>query len=132
MTRGFNLRQLETWDTDCEYYMQESLKGHADFFKQQVNSGEAQLWEVDNGETYFITRTERDNDNKKVLVICCYEGREVLKVYDLIQESCIRLGFSAIRFHTSRRGMIRFGFSRGFKILEQRSDETVLIKNLFH
>lgn len=129
--RDFNLK-LINWNDDIPNLMVESLQGHAEHFKDEVNRGIAQLWEVDNGETYFISRTERDNQNRKQFVVCCYEGQEIRAVYKLIEKSCINLGYSSIRFHTHRKGMERFGQYHGFKLLVDRGFEKVFIKNLHH
>jgi len=132
MTRETLLKNLSRWDSDCEYHMMDSLQGHAEFFKDEVNSGISKLWEVDNGEAYFITRTEHDTNGKKVLVVCCYEGRDIRKVYKLIETSSIKLGYFAIRFHTKKKGMARFAKWHDFVLLEDRNYEKVFIKYLQH
>ena len=126
----YEIKLLPAWDSDVEYYMQESLQGANVFFEKQVNSGLAQLWQVDHGDTYFITRIEKDKFGRRILVVCCFEGCDIQPLYQLIERVFFELGAVAVRYHTRRKGMIRLGLRHGFQLLEKRDTETVMIKYL--
>lgn len=127
MDNVLKIRRID-WFDDLFEQMSESLKGDGELLKQEVLDGTAQLWQL--GQlTYMITREEYI-DGKRILVVCAYEGRDIVKASKALIIQCIRQGYHAIRYHTSRAGMIKLGKQLGFTVYEVREHETVMHKIL--
>lgn len=92
-----------------------AIGGYDETFREQVEQGIAYLWRVNDGESYAITRLEKDEKaGGPVLVICCYEGRDVGAFARQMIEAARALGFKGVRAHVSRPGMYRIGKRLGF------------------
>ncbi len=103
------------WLDNATAGLSHALRGDLPLLKQQVNSGIAQLWEInsDQGKSWMISRAEKSGDQKE-LVICCYEGCDLKALSHLIYNSAERQGFDSIRFHTQRKGLNRLIVDLGF------------------
>lgn len=82
------------------------LEGTLDaLLEQDVAAGLAQVWELDAGSSYAITRLERGGLNE--LVICAYRGRDAEGFLELCLQGARAQGVRSIRFHTRRPGLAR-------------------------
>lgn len=116
------------WNKNIPLIMYESMRGYN--FEDEVKNGIAQLWQVEN-EAHIITRIEIEKDTNVItLVVCCFEGVNIVETSKQLIKQAKESGVHFLRYHTHRKGMIKWGEQLGFKIIECRENETVLIKNL--
>jgi hypothetical protein len=55
-----------------------ALGGYDDFFRQEIEQGIAELWKINYGESYCVSRLEYDEYKQKtILVLCCYQGKNI-------------------------------------------------------
>ena len=119
-----------SWFDDLLVVMRRSLMGDGEILKRQVKNGIARLWKESNTETYMITRAERV-DGVNVLVVCCYEGKNVTAAVINIIAMAKGMGCQAIRYHTKHRGLKRLVADKyGFECIEKRKTESVYLLNL--
>lgn len=112
------------WTREAEQGLGETLRGDADLLRQQVNDGIAELWRIEN-HSWMITRVEDLPGRKPELVVCCYKGKDLRTVGDLILTQANRQDFGSIRFHTRRKGLNRLLHKFEFDYLE-----TIYLKTL--
>lgn len=96
-------------------YLTKSLSGDDQVLRQQCDAGIAQCWRLQGGQAYMLTRSE-----KKELVVCCFEGKNLGEVISGVIFAAKRCGFTSIRFHTKRPAIL--------KLLKQ---EFSLVENIY-
>ena len=82
--------------------MEKSLGSDAALLQEDVEKEYAELWEVNGGDAYMITRIDRDH-----LVVCCFEGKGVNNVIPHLIASAKQMKLKAVRFHTERLALAR-------------------------
>ncbi len=118
MTKSnMKIQKITHWTLQAEQGLGETLNDDAELLKQQVNSGIAELWCIDN-ESWMITRVEDLPGRKPELVVCCYKGKDLNQVGDLILAQSKKQDFGSIRFHTKRKGLNRLLSKFNFQFLE--------------
>lgn len=127
MDNVLNIERIN-WNDDIPVYLENAMKAQDDYFEREVLAGRCQLYRL-GVATYMITREEYIND-LRVLVVCCYEGRDIIKASRALIIQCRLQNFDGIRYHTSRPGMIRWGLQLGFVPIETNDDETIMYKQL--
>jgi len=86
----------------------ETLDGYAEFFKTEIANDTCELWEIDNGKSFAITRLENDEfKHNKVLVVCCYKGENLNEFVEHITAIADKNKW-LIRFHTKRPALVRW------------------------
>jgi hypothetical protein len=97
-----------------------ALDGCEEFYQYQIEQGIAVLWEINQGESYAITRDEFDHKNNgHVLVLCVYEGQKVVEFLENLTASARHSGrYIGIRAHSKRRGFERIAASLGWQSTE--------------
>lgn len=90
-----------------------AFDGFAGYFKSAIESGECELWSIDNGTSYCITRMELHPVT--TLVFCCYAGSRIRRFARYASDLCERNNW-AIRVHTKDARLAKlyqkhFGFS---------------------
>lgn len=71
------------WSVDAEKGLSNALPGDAlSYVRDEVHAGEAALWSVNNGDTFFVVRIEN-----RELVIVAIEGKNFVEV---AREICLR------------------------------------------
>lgn len=113
------IARLPVWTEAAERGLSIAAAGTADFYREEVNAGRAELWQ--DGETYFVTRTEREGWSGRVeCVVCLFEGRDLLHLGRAIIAAARRAGCDSIRFHTRRPALGAWmGKAFGFEELER-------------
>jgi hypothetical protein len=76
----------------------------AAFIKNEIQQGVAELFKV--GNAFFVTRIERSNKNKE-LVIIALAGSGLVASSVHIFNAAKLAGCKSIRFHTKRRGLAK-------------------------
>ncbi|AMO56627.1 hypothetical protein GZ77_03525 [Endozoicomonas montiporae] len=87
-------------------------------FRREIETGQAELWKVNGGRLWLITRIENGE-----LVVCCAAGRGLVSACVYLLAAAKKQGLKSIRFHTFKPAFARFikqTFS-GFQKVEQRS-----------
>ena len=69
-----------------------------------LRSGGAELFSINGGESMAITRYESD---VRELIVCFYEGRDVLKFGKMMFKVARKNGAETLRYHTRRCGLAR-------------------------
>lgn len=104
-----------TWSDQAAEGLSKTLRDDEDFLADQINTGIAQLWEIDTdrGKSWMITRVEQDSTQTE-LVICCFQGCDLKHVTKHIYQCAEKQGFDSIRYHTQRAGLNRLVIDLGF------------------
>jgi len=86
----------------------ETLDGYNEYFRQAIDDKECELWDINNGESFCITRLEYDSDKQyTVLVVCCYKGKNLKPFVDHITAIADKKNWY-IRYHTKRASLVRW------------------------
>lgn len=85
---------------EVEKTLEPAFLADADFIKDQIKSGVAELFKVK--RAFFVTRLE-----EKELVIVALAGENVALASQVIFDAAKRVGCQSIRFHTKRDGLAR-------------------------
>lgn len=109
--------EQKAWSEKAKQGLDETLHDCTDLLREQVDTGVAQLWHIGD-HSWMITRVERFPDRKPELVVCCYKGRDLNTVTQIIMASAINQGFGSIRYHTRRKGLNRLVSNLGFEYME--------------
>ena len=92
----------------------ETLDGYAEYFKAAIKYKECELWSINGGESYCITRLEVDKiKNRTTVAVCCYKGKNLEAFVNHLISICDANGFY-IRFHTVHKSLTRW-MQRKFK-----------------
>lgn len=108
--------QQHAWSEEAKQGLGETLRDCEGLLHEQVNAGVAQLWLIDD-HSWMITRLEQWPD-KKELVVCCYKGKYLNAVTQMIMDSAKRQGIDSIRYHTQRPALNRLVSDLGFEYME--------------
>ena len=100
-----SITQLTHWRPEATVGLQETLRDDLPTLQAQVNKGIARLWSItsDNGVSWMVTRVERPVDRLPELVICCYQGGDLVAVSERIISAAKQQGFGSLRYHTERQ-----------------------------
>jgi len=91
-----------------EQGLDETLDGYNDYFRQAIKHGDCELWDINNGDSFCITRMETDTDKgRTILVVCCYKGKDLNEFTNHLTATCDANNWF-LRFHTKRRGLVRW------------------------
>lgn len=95
------------WCGELHLGVANCLRGNdACYFREAIRSGECEAWRINGGAAYMITRVETEA-GKRVLVVCCFEGRDLKEAAIFIRNFGRENGFDHIRFHTEHKGLHR-------------------------
>ena len=98
--------QQSKWSQEAETGLSIALDGETDFFKHQINTHQAQLYKI--GEkTWCILRTEFEA-HKKILVLCCLQGKNGIELCRHLICLAKTQGFDEMRIHSKRPGIGRW------------------------
>ena len=70
---------------------------------RDVDAGTCELWRVDD-HSYLVTNVDLSS---RELIVCCYAGRDVLAIADVLYRIARKQGLEAIRFFTKRPALAR-------------------------
>ena len=110
--------QAVAWSALAEQGLGDTLDSDRDEIKHDVDTGAATLWRINNGESWTVTRVERDFQDHKELVLVCGCGSKMLACIEDLKKQCKITGIRTMRLHSSRPGMGRFLTPVGFSYLE--------------
>jgi len=96
------IEKLTEFTDDAILVLSDAMGNYQDGYRIEVETGIAELWCINFGESYCITRLERDG-NLIVLVMCCYGGSTYTKnlcaFCDHVIEICEKNNW-VVRLHT--------------------------------
>ena len=119
-----NIVKLERWSEAAEQGLGETLRDDTELLKQQVNNGIAELWRIEQ-HSWMITRVDALPGRAPELVVCCYKGKHLNTVGELIVAQATQQRFGSIRFHTNRKGLNRLLSQFDFDYLETVYQKTL-------
>lgn len=70
---------------------------------RDVDAGTCELWCV-NDASYLVTNVDTSS---RELIVCCYAGRDVLAIADVLYRIARDQGLQAVRFFTKRPALAR-------------------------
>lgn len=71
---------------------------------EDIRLGQAELFSINAGESVAVTRFDTDIQE---LVVCAYEGRDVMDFARVMVEAGRKNGALTLKYHTKRKGMAR-------------------------
>ena len=93
-------------------FLSDVLGGYDAYFIEEIDRGISELWRVNSGESYSITRLEFDHcKNKTVLVVCVYKGKNIEQFCDYVLK-IVDVQKWSIRFHTEKIAFAKWMASR--------------------
>lgn len=90
------------WCAQAAQGLKRALAKDGAFIAEEVRDGISQLWRVNAGESWVVTREEGAE-----LVVVCLEGKDMVGITGAIIQNAKKAGFETMRAHTKRRGMMR-------------------------
>ena len=97
-----SVEKLDSLTPEIIDFLSDVLGGYDDYFVEEINSHVSELWKVNGGESYSITRLEFDHcKNKTVLVVCVYKGKNIEQFCDHVLK-IVDVNTWSIRFHTEK------------------------------
>lgn len=88
--------------------LDKSLDGYGDFYREQIIQGICELWKINGGESYAVSRLEYDEYKKiNILVMCCYEGKNIVKFVRHVEKIADSKGWH-VRIHTKNPTLAKF------------------------
>ncbi len=114
------IKHHKRWIEAATLGLGETVRDSLLSLQKQVNSGIAQLWEIDTdqGKSWMISRVEKSEGQAPELVICCFKGCDLNTVSPVVVETAKQQGFGSIRYHTQRKGLNRLIVDLGFSPYE--------------
>lgn len=113
------IRQID-FDPVAFEKLKTAIGGYEDFYQVEITQGRAELWELEGGESYAITRIEYDEKLKgPILVLCCYQGKRIRDFARQMIATAEHLGMKGLRAHAKRPGMFKIGQALGFQEIER-------------
>ena len=93
----------------------DTLDGYEALFDIEIKNNVSELWEINGGESYCITRLEYDRfKHYHVLVICTYRGKNIEQFCDHVLPLVEKNNWK-IRFHTFKPAFAKWmGKKYGF------------------
>ena len=105
-----NIERLSFLTNEIKEALKISLDGNENFFEDEIEKNISELWNINHGESFCISRIEKEDDNI-ILVLCCFAGKNldgfaqhVMKIADK-NSWCIRV-------HTKNRALVRWYLRR--------------------
>ncbi len=92
-----NLVKITGFPDEAREGLKNALQDDLDIIIKEVESGESQLYQV-NDDSWLVTRLEVI-DEKPQLVIVAFEGSDYIKVMKYLVERAKELGIASIRGH---------------------------------
>lgn len=90
------------WSNEAEAGLSQTFNNERDAIRADVNEGRAELWKLDNGTTWMITRGEGAE-----LVIVAFQGENLQAWMRHLYGIAKSLGYTTARFHTSTPALAR-------------------------
>ncbi len=90
------------WSADAEQGLSLTLQQDLQWMRQEVEKGIAQLWRINQGALWVVTRGELDE-----LVLCCVQGKGLHDFMPFLINQARKQGFKTMRCHTDRKGLLR-------------------------
>jgi hypothetical protein len=106
------LEKMPTLSPGIERNLRIAIDSDYKELSSQIKAGIAELWRVNEGEAYAITRLEKP----ATLMVCCYQGSGVAGFAQYIVEVAKRNGMTKVAFHTERRGLPRLIKAAGLNV----------------
>lgn len=103
------------WSAEAETGLNLTFRGHAEKVRQMVESEAAELWRINAGESWMVTRLEDVGQGMELNVICL-QGRDIHPIVDLIFGVARVNECKFVRFHTQFRGLGRMLNRHGFEL----------------
>jgi hypothetical protein len=99
---ALRFEKLRAWSLEAERALSRTFNGDLARIKANVDAGLFELWKIDGGRSYMVTRIDGD-----ILTVCCYQGRNLKADAPLIIETARRQGLRSVDFIAKSRGLGR-------------------------
>lgn len=101
------------WGPDAAAGLTIAMGRDEPIIAEEIKQGISQLWRVNGGESWLITREEGTE-----LVIVCLQGRNARPIIERVKAKAQAAGFETMRAHTQRRGLQRMFADQGVTVRE--------------
>lgn len=96
-----------------------AMDGYESHYKKRIENKTAELWRINDGESYAITAIEYDETkNKFVFVICCYQGKNVDEFTKYMMGLAKAAECESMRCHVKRKGFLKIAGRLGWQLNE--------------
>jgi hypothetical protein len=99
---ALTIEKISRWCLEAERGLCESFGGDRDELVAGVEQGTLELWKLNDGKAWMITRVSRG-----VLVVHCFQGEGLRAIAPAVHRIAQRNGLQAIEFWTARPGLAR-------------------------
>lgn len=97
------LEHIRRWNDAAAAALREVTAEDEASIARDVDAGTCQLWRV-NDHSYLVTNVDASS---RELIVCCYAGRDVLAIADVLYRIARDQGLQAVRFFTKRPALAR-------------------------
>jgi hypothetical protein len=102
------VRRLSVFTDEIKLALRIALGGDEEYFSTAIANGVCELWEINQGASYCITRLERHNKTKRIyLVCCCYQGKDLDEFAQHLITIADRNDWS-LRVHTTNKAIVKW------------------------
>lgn len=102
------------WSEEAERGLDETFReAGADPVRELIDSGQAELWRINRGESWMVTRLEGNELN-----VICLQGRDIHPIAEQVIAHARSQGIDSVRFHTLWRGLGRMLERHGFELVD--------------
>ena len=102
--------------------MPNAIGDYGDFYRREIANGISEFWVINDGESHAITRLEIDEsdngDGNIILVICCYEGRDLLSFIRHCEKIVDKRGWVA-RVHTNDERLLNYYITKAGLVIDE-------------
>ncbi|MDX8400898.1 MAG: hypothetical protein R8K20_11735 [Gallionellaceae bacterium] len=106
LQKALKIERLKRWTHEASENLYVSVGDDEQEIKRQVNCGQANLYKLNDGESWLITRAETIGQRSE-LACLCFEGRNMAKWAAVIKTEAKQAGFDCIRFHVKNNAVAR-------------------------
>jgi hypothetical protein len=97
------LQKIPRWTAAAAAALNAVAAEDAASLAREVDAGTSELWCVDD-HSYLVTCVDTSS---RELIVCCYVGRDVLAIADVLYRIARKQGLCAVRFFTRRPALAR-------------------------
>lgn len=97
------LQKIPRWTPEASAALRQVTGEDHDSVAREVDAGTSELWLV-SGHSFLVTNVDTSS---RELIVCCYAGRDVLAIADVLYKLARKQGLCAVRFFTKRPALAR-------------------------
>jgi hypothetical protein len=104
------IKRLSFLTNEIKQALKISLDGNENFFEEEIKKNICELWNINEGESFCISRMEEENNNT-ILVLCCFAGKNLDGFAQHVMKIADKNSWF-IRVHTKNKALVRWYLRR--------------------